>query len=166
MWWDIVTTRLPGSWSKPDHGNRAQRHSATEPQCHRAKARSWHRKVKWCSELLVFGGLVHNEQTYSSDMHKSSLAQWFAPISGSLQNYTVHISADDAGSWSPDGPNTLTNTQATDIDPLHSRTPIKQKHEDQSSWIFTPPIQMFLYNQKCLGNIKSTVTFFFFFFYF
>lgn len=59
--------------------------------------------------------------------------------------------------------NTLTHTQAADIDPLHSRAPIKQKQMKNklSSWIFThPPIQMFLYSQTFVGNIKSMVTIF------
>jgi len=157
---------LPDCWSKPDHGNRAQRHIATEPK-QEVGTDKWS-DVQSC--LYLVGQSITNRQFWDAQEQLLLKGQ---KKSGSLTNCTVHMSADDAGSWS-DEPNTLTKYTSNWHRPNAFQNTNKTKTDEEQAFlvIYSSTHQMYLSSQKCLGDIKSNVTvtllllLFFTFFYF
>lgn len=127
-WWDIATAKLPGSWSEPDHGNRAQRHGATEPKQEVGKD-------QWSNDqncLYLVGRSVMNK-TQSLKIHKSSLALWLLlkeQKKVKTSNSTVHMSADDAV---PDGPKHIyTHTSSWQSHTAFQKTNKTKTDEEQA----------------------------------
>lgn len=72
----------------------------------------------------------------------------------------IHMSADDAVSWSPDGPKHTSSWQIPNAFQNTNKTTTTTKTDEEQAFfkIFTyPPIQMV---GQCVKNIKSVVAFF------